>query len=204
MITSCDDKRARLEREKMLMKWLRELLFKKKRCQEKSRSSIIEKKPLTKWHKACLWLAHTVGGVDMLLKDDGSILVISKSLDGDLVAISKSSGGGPRRYLRVSLLDMHTGSMEQLKTIVEWSPALAEFAARILAFSNHDPNLDPIEDWGVMAFTKPSPSGLQVKTESKFPTFKSEEELFMRMALDGFDINDDEEKKEKDSANAQS
>lgn len=154
----------------------------------------------TKWHKACLWLAHSVGGVDMLLRDDGTVIVISKSrctteslADG---VISKSKHG-IRSYLRVYMLVDEENKKFWFKTIDAWSESLAKFIATLIALTPVDPYLDPPENWGVMIFNNTSSDGLTSKSEVLFPTFKSEEELFMRMALDGFDFM------EKDSCNAQ-
>ena len=166
--------------------------------------------PQTKWHKACFWLAHSVGGVDMLFRGDRSIMVVSRaSLDPETLStgmISRSKGGSIRSHLHVNLLSDAEDRQYVFKTIDYWSEELARFVATLISLSKDpDPNFDPPEGrWGVMVFTPTNGDGLNVKTEILFPVFKSEEELFMRMALDGFDINVDEEKKEKDSADAQS
>ncbi len=163
---------------------------------------------LSKWHKACFWLAHSVGGVDMLFQADRSIMVVSRaSLDPESLStevISRSKGGSIRSYLHVNLLSDAEDRQYVFKTIDYWSEELARFVATLISLSKDpDPNFDPPEGrWGVMVFTQTNGDDLNVKTEILFPTFKSEEELFMRMALDGFDIND-EEKKEKDSSDAQ-
>lgn len=164
--------------------------------------------PQTKWHKACFWLAHSVGGVDMLFRGDRSIMVISRaSLNPESLSsevISRSKGGSIRSHLHVNLLSEAEDRQYVFKTIDFWSEELARFVATLISLSKDpDPNSDPPEGrWGVMVFTSVNGDGLNVKTEILFPAFKSEEELFMRMALDGFDIND-EEKKEKDSTDAQ-
>ncbi len=156
----------------------------------------------TKWHKACLWLAHSVGGIDMLLRDDGTVIVISKSsctLESfaDSV-ISKSKYGSVRSYLRVNMLVDEESKKFEFKTIDAWSEDLAKFIATIVSLTPPNPKLDPPERWGVMIFSPTSVDELPSKTEVLFPTFKSEEELFMTMALDGVAID------EKDSADAQS
>lgn len=166
--------------------------------------------PQTKWHKACFWLAHSVGGVDMLFRGDRSIMVVSRaSLDPESLSagiISRSKGSSIRSHLQVNLLSEAEDRQYVFKTIDYWSEELARFVATLISLSKDpDPNFDPPEGrWGVMVFTPANGDGLNVKTEILFPVFKSEEELFMRMALDGFDINDEEKKKEKDSADAQS
>ena len=161
------------------------------------------KMPLTKWHLACFWLAQSVNGIDMLLRDDGTIMVISKAscdpwtlVDG---VVSKSKGGSIRSHLRINTLS-NEGEKFKFKTIESWSESLAKLVINIISLSKDpDPNFDPVEGrWGVMVFTSANDDGLNVKTEILFPAFKSEEELFMRMALDGFDINDEE----KDSTDA--
>ena len=162
--------------------------------------------PQTKWHKACYWLAQSVNGIDMLLRDDGTILVISKaSCDPETLVdgiVSKSKGGSIRSHLRINTLS-DEGKKFKFKTIESWSESLAKLVVNIISLSKDpDPNFDPVEGrWGVMVFTPANSDGLNVKTEILFPAFKSEEELFMRMALDGFDINNEEK---KDSTDAQS
>ena len=164
--------------------------------------------PQTKWHKACYWLAHSVGGVDMLFLDDRSIMVVSKaSLNPESLStevISRSKGGFIRSHLHVNLLSEAEDQQCAFKTIDCWSETLAKFVVNLISLSKDpDPNFDPAEGrWGVMVFTQANSDGLNVKTEILFPAFKSEEELFMRMALDGFDINNEEKK--KDSTDAQS
>ena len=185
----------------MLSWFARKICWLNQRKAKKEKPTAI---PQTKWHKACYWLAHSVGGVDMLLRDDRSIAVVSKaSLDPETLddgVISKSKHG-TRSYLRVYLLVDEESKKFEFKTIDAWSESLAKFIATLIALTPIDPYLDPPENWGIMTFNHASSDGLTLKSEVLFPTFKSEEELFMRMALDGFDINDDEEK--KDSADAQ-
>lgn len=154
----------------------------------------------TKWHKACLWLARSVGGIDMLLRNDGTVIVISKpscipeSLADGVISKSKCR---IRSYLRVCMLADEESKKFEFKTIDAWSESLAKFIATLIALTPIDPHSDPPENWGVMIFNRASSDGLTLKTEVLFPTFKSEEELFMRMALDGFDAT------EKDGCNAQ-
>ena len=141
----------------------------------------------------------------MLLRNDGTIIVISKSncTPGSLVdnVISKSKYGTIRSHLRVNMIS-EEGRKFEFKTIDAWSEDLAKFIATIVSLTPPNPKLDPPERWGVMIFSPTSGDGLPSESEVLFPTFKSEEEMFMRMALDGFDIND-EEKKGKDSTDAQ-
>ena len=177
-----------------MLSWFSKKIFQFKKRKENLRA-------LSKWHKACLWLAHSVGGIDMLLRDDGTILVISKaSCDPETLVdgiVSRSNGGTLRRYLRVDMLSKMSKNSE-LKTIDQWNVDLAKFVVSLISFSEEsDPNLDPPEGkWGVMLSTQVNANGLMSTSEFLFPTFKNEEELFMRMTLDGFDIND------KDSSNA--
>ena len=183
----------------MLSWFSRKLYWLKQRRKSKQTTHQIPAKQ-TKWHKACLWLAHSVGGLDMLLRDDGTVIVISKSsctpeslADG---VISKSKHG-IRSYLRVDMLADEENEKFRFKTIDAWSESLAKFIATLIALTSIDPYLNPPENWGVMNFNNTSSDGLTSKSEVLFPAFKSEEELFMRMALDGFDVT------EKDSCNAQ-
>ena len=190
----------------MLSWFTRKICWFMQRKAKREKSTAI---PQTKWHKACFWLAHSVGGVDMLFRGDRSIMVVSRaSLNPESLSsevISRSKGGSIRSHLHVNLLSEAEDRQYVFKTIDFWSEELARFVATLISLSKDpDPNFDPPEGrWGVMVFTSANGDGLNVKTEILFPAFKSEEELFMRMALDGFDINDDEEKKEKDSADAQ-
>jgi len=190
----------------MLSWFTRKICWLMQRKAKREKSTAI---PQTKWHKACFWLAHSVGGVDMLFRGDRSIMVVSRaSLNPESLSsevISRSKGGSIRSHLHVNLLSEAEDRQYVFKTIDFWSEELARFVATLISLSKDpDPNFDPPEGrWGVMVFTSANGDGLNVKTEILFPAFKSEEELFMRMALDGFDINDDEEKKEKDSADAQ-
>lgn len=157
----------------------------------------------TKWHKACLWLAHSVGGIDMLLRDDGSIKVISKSsLDPETMfdcLISRSQSGSIRCHLHVNLLSETECQKSVFKTIECWSEPLAKFVVNLISLpGDSDPNSSPLRGrWGIMVPAPADGDGLVVKSEVLFPTFKSEEELLMRMALAGFDVNND-----KDSADA--
>ena len=174
-----------------------------KLCWSKKRSRQIKQDgiQLSKWHKACLWLARSVGGIDMILRADGTVVVISKSScnPGSLAngTVSKSKYGSARSYLRVDMIN-EEGRKFEFKTIDAWSEDLAKFIATIISLTQLGPNLDPLERWGIMVYTLTSVDKLPSKTEVLFPTFKSEEELFMTMALDGVAID------EKDSADAQS
>ena len=151
------------------------------------------KMSLTKWHKACLWLAQAVGGIDMLLRDDGTVIVISKtSLNPESFAdgaISKSKYASIRSHLRVNMIS-EEGKKFKFKTVDAWSEDLAKFIATIVALTPSDLKPDPPERWGVMVFTPTSVDKLSLKTEVLFPTFKSEEEMFMRMALDGVALDE--------------
>lgn len=180
----------------MLSWFARKFYWSKRRSSQRKQDGI----QLSKWHKACLWLARSVGGIDMLLRDDGTVAVISRSSCdpeslGDGV-ISKSKYGSIRSHLRVNMIS-EEGRKFEFKTIDAWSESLAKFIATLIALTPIDPYLDPPENWGVMTFNHCSSDVLSLKSEVLFPTFKSEEELFMRMALDGFDVT------EKDGCNAQ-
>lgn len=195
------------EKKSEMLSWFTRKIcwFMQRKAKREKPTAILQ----TKWHKACHWLAHSVGGVDMLFRGDRSIMVISRaSLNPESLSsevISRSKGGSIRSHLHVNLLSEAEDRQCVFKTIDFWSEELARFVATLISLSKDpDPNFDPSEGrWGVMVFTPANSDGLSVKTEMLFPSFKSEEELFMRMALDGFDINDDEEKKEKDSTDAQ-
>lgn len=181
------------EKKSEMLSW-----FTRKICwfnQRKAKREKLAAIPQTKWHKACLWLARSVGGIDMLLRDDGTVIVISKSsftseslADG---VISKSKYGAVRSYLKVSMLVDEESKKFEFKTIDAWSESLAKFIATIVSLTPPDPKLESIERWGVMAFT-PSTSvdRLSLKTEVLFPIFKSEEELFMTMTLDGIALDE--------------
>jgi len=151
------------------------------------------KMPLTKWHLACFWLAQLVNGIDMLLRDDGTIRVISKvSCDPKTLVdgvVSKSKGGSIRSHLRINTLSDSVKKFE-FKTIEDWSEDLAKFVATVITLNDIDPNLDPPERWGIVLVSYSDELNIPIKSEVLFPNFKSEEELFMRMALDGFDINE--------------
>ena len=174
----------------MLSWFAKKLYWSKRRSSQRKQDGI----QLSKWHKACLWLAHSVGGVDMLLRDDGTVVVISRSscdpesLDDGV--ISKSKHGSIRSHLRVSMLVDEESRKFKFKTVDAWSESLAKFIATLIALMPVDPHLDPPEHWGVMIFNPVSSDGLALKSEVRFPTFKSEEELFMRMALDGIVLDE--------------
>ena len=177
----------------MMLSWFR------RRSRQRKQDGI----QLSRWHKACLWLAWTVGGTDMLLRDDGSIMVISKSsLDPETMfdcLISRSQSGSIRCHLQVNLPSETECQKSVFKTIECWSEPLAKFVVNLISLSgDSDPNSSPPKGrWGIMAPAPADGDGLAVKSEVLFPTFKSEEELLMRMALAGFDVNN-----EKDSADA--
>ena len=174
-------------------------LFAKKLCQYTQRS--IQRScngaNLSKWHKACLWLAHSVGGIDMLLRGDGTIIVISSksSCTPESLAdgvISRRKYGSLRSYLRVNMLS-EDGKKFEFKTIDSWSEDLAKFIATIVSLTALDPRLEYPKSWGVMVFSPTSDDEPSLKTEVLFPTFKSEEELFMTMALDGVTFLDEKD-----------
>lgn len=183
-----------------MLSWLSRKLYWLKQRRKSKQTAHQTPAEQTKWHKACLWLARSVGGIDMLLRDDGTVIVISKSsctpesLDDGVISKSKY---GIRSYLRVYMLVDEKSKKFEFKTIDAWSESLAKFIATLIALTPIDPYLDPPKNWGVMTFNHCSSDVLSLKSEVLFPTFKSEEELFMRMALDGFDVT------EKDGCNAQ-
>lgn len=177
----------------MMLSWFR------RRSRQRKQDGI----QLSRWHKACLWLAWTVGGTDMLLRDDGSIMVISKSsLDPETMfdcLISRSQGGSIRCHLQVNLPSETECQKSVFKTIECWSQPLAEFVVNLISLPGdpYQSSNPPRGRWGIMVPAPVDSDGLAAKSEVLFPTFKSEEELFMRMALAGFDANN-----EKDSADA--
>ena len=186
-----------------MLSWFSRKLYRLKQRRKNKQTAHQIPTEQTKWHKACLWLAYSVGGIDMLLRDDGSITVISKSsLDPETMfdcLISRSQSGSIRCHLHVNLLSETECQKSVFKTIECWSESLAEFVVNLISLSgDSDPNSSPPRGrWGIMVPDPADSDSLTSKSEVLFPAFKSEEELFMRMALDGFDVT------EKDSCNAQ-
>ena len=184
-----------------MLSWFSRNLYWLKQRQKSKQTTHQTPTEQSKWHKACLWLAWMVGGIDMLLQDDGSIMVVLKSsLDTHSCAVSRRSNGGPIRCnLHVNLLSETKYRKCVFTTIECWSESLAEFVVNLISLSgDSDPNSSPPRGrWGIMVPDPADSDSLTSKSEVLFPAFKSEEELFMRMALDGFDVT------EKDSCNAQ-
>ena len=170
-----------------MLSWLTRKFFRSKRREKEEPKIQVENRvsPLSKWHLACFWLAHTVGGVDMILEEGCSIFVVSKTgsgHDGHKVVLKTKYGNAVHCHLAVNM-DVDKASSFEFKTIDDWSEDLAKFVASIITLKEFDPRFDPEERWGIIAYDR----------KILFPCFKNEEELFMRMALDGFVCNDERE-----------
>ena len=160
------------------------LLFKKKMAVKKTKNRKSAAVTLSRWHLACQWLARAVDGVDMILEPTGSIFVVSKagsSFNGHVV-VSKATVSGVRCHLAVNMVADRGVEAFEYKAIDGWSEDLAKLVASLIALKEKpEPNLDPPESmWGIWAYGR----------EMLFPHFKSEEEMFMTMALDGVAIDE--------------
>lgn len=189
-----------------MMAWLsRKLAWLRNRKKKEEENEKL--RSLSKWHQACFWLAKSVGGVDMLLQYDGTVLVVLKKPDFDTAVISKNLNRPIQCFLRVNMLDEHKidGHSKRFvfKTIDKWSLALAEFVVRVVSLSEVDPHNDPAKFWGIETVVPAGSSRLQMRDEVRFPTFKTEEELFMWMALDGVEVFENSGEEGKDAKDAQ-
>lgn len=197
----------------------------------------VEAKRLTKWHRACIWLAQVVDGSSMALTPDddskyGTVVIIASRQEDEVTSLrTRASGisavmsvtkngnslafGGDWLQVKRPVTEAYAyvklksrpGMCGRLSLIDTWDEQLAKLVVTVIALkparAAHDKmrstvstklEEDGLERWGVGYGIRISEDWNFGKKKKMFPVFKSEEELFLRMSLDGFAIDEAEGK----------
>lgn len=141
-------------------------------------------KSLTKWHLACKWIAHLLGGLDLVVGEKSRIIVVKSTLkktkNKSLVESSWiASIDADRRSCILSVPAIFDDN-DLGKDVEQWSESQAEDLARLLLLQKNERE----SEYGCAEFHPGSFASCVLDVGKKLPRIATEEELFISVDIE--------------------